>query len=325
MPATPYPHTRQNLDRIHSWQLLRRVWLLTILAMLQVTSPALANHHPLATYCLTRIAQEPEAPAAAQPATEEPPQIAFRVEGERFQVVGSRDRLLLRRRDDPDPFSQALVPQREFRHIKALALGKDGWLWIDGGEIDYMAPLNLQQQPPTFGLPVALPELMRKPCVSLVWHFLKACMPAQSSYSTTLNRAFVTGHRVTLLGWSALTSFEIVAGKVNLLPTKFQGARFVTDIPHLNGSLLRGPGGEALFYDGISVIPLLVDFPERPADYVFVEWIVETFASGRTYLRDPGLIGVQPFLMELKAGPTLVPIPLSEKWLNCHAICACGW
>ena len=212
------------------------------------------------------------------------------------------------------------VPQRESIHIRDLKLGKDGWLWIGGHEIDYMAPLDLQQLPPTLGPPVALPELMRKPCISLIWHLLRACPPAQSSYSITLNRAFVTGHRITLLGWPDLVSFEIVAGKAKPLPVQFRGARFEVDVPKVNGSLLRGPAGEALFYDGSSIIPL------RPADVTPGGWTVETFASGQTYLRrGPNRQEHQPFLMELKAGPTLVPIPLSEKWLNCHAVCACGW
>ena len=325
MFAIPSPQSQYSRRRVTFWQHLHRVCLLT-LAILWVTPSVSANNNPLATYCLARIAQRPKLPSAAQVINEEPPQITFRVKGELFHLAASRDRLLLTRGDDPTPLDKVPVPQRDFRRINALVLGRDGWLWIDGGEIDYMAPLDPQRWPPTLGLPVALPELMREPCVSLFWYVLGACMPADSTYSATLNRAFVTGHRVTLLGWPSLVSFEIVAGEAKRFPAKFRSARFVVDVPNLKGSLLRGRAGEVLFYDGVSIIPLLVDFPNRPMNDVLAGWRVEIFPTGRTYLRrGKNRPGRQPFLMELKAGPTLVPIPLSEKWLNCHEICACGW
>lgn|GEM_PF-1209060 len=310
MPFIPSSHLQRSRNWIPVWRLLCGLWLLTV-TMLQVASPSLAN--PLAGYCLTRVGPK-QSPTAAQTVEEETAEVRFSifsVRGERFHVAASYDRLLLTQGDNPTPLAQIPVPQREFRIIDALILGEDSWLWIDGDEIDYMARLDLQQQPPTLGQPVALPDLTEQPCPAL-FHFLGSCMRAQGRYSNTLNWAFITGHRVTLLGWPSLVSFEIVAGEAKRLPGKFHGTDFEIDIPHLSGSLLRGRAGEALFYDGVSITPLLTDFPDRPKNDTGVEWLVDTDNPGRTFLKSPALEGRQPFLMELQPGPTLNPIPLPD-------------
>lgn len=316
MPLIPSLQPQRIANWVFGWY-RHRVWLLTA-AMLWVAPPVRAN--PLADYCVERFTQELQPPSVDRLINEESPKITFSVKGEPFHLDGFGSRLWLTQGADPMLLAKVPVPQREFGRINTLVLSEDGWLWIDGGEVDYMAPLDLQQLPPTLGSPVALPELMKKPCISIVWHLLRACSPTQSRYSTLLNRAFVTGHQVTLLGRSALASFEIFAGEANLLPKKFQGARFVLDVPKLNGSLLQGPDGEVLFHDGTSITTL------RSAEVTSGGWTVEAFVSGRTYLSGgSNQSGRQPFLMELKEGPTLLTIPLSKKWLNCHAICACGW
>ena len=186
-----------------------------------------------------------------------------------------------------------------------------------------MVPLKLQQTPPTLGSPVALPELTKKPCASLwrfLWYYMSGCSRPHGSYSATLNRAFVTGHRVTLLGWPSLVSFEIVAGEAKRLPAKVQGIRWVADVPKLNGSLFEGSAREVLFYDGASVTPLLNDFLDRSTSNISVTWIVKILASGRAFLMVSDRLGGQPVLMELKAGPTLIPIFLPDEfkkgWLS---------
>ena len=319
MPLIPSLPLQRSYKQLNGGYLFRRLWLLTV-AVLWFAPPALAN--PLAAYCLSKIGPK-RPPTATRSGYEEPARVAFQVKGEPFQVVASRDRLLLTRGDDPTPLAEVEAQQGEFRHIYNLVLGRDGWLWINGIEVDYMAPLNLQQLPPTLGSPVALPELTIEPCASLwrfLWYYMNGCSRPEGRYSPTLNRAFVTGHRITLLGWPSLVSFEIVAGEAKRLPAKFYDARFVADVPQLNGSLLRGHAGEALFYDGVLMTPLLTDFPDRPTDDTAAEWIVVTVSSGRAFLRNPRLLGRQPFLMELKAGPILTPISLPDEpdnsWLD---------
>jgi hypothetical protein len=133
-------------------------------------------------------------------------------------------------------------------------------------------------------------------------------------YSTTLDRAFITGHRVTFLGWPNLVSFEMSAGKAKQLPVLANDARFIVDIPSLNGVLLKGPSNEALFYDGVTVTSLL------PPSTV-TNWYVKSIpSSNRTFLTNLGLLPDQPFLKELKAGlmltPVALPKELANRWLS---------
>lgn len=163
MPLIPPLHLQRSYKRVTGGYLFRRFWLLTV-AVLWFAPPALAN--PLADYCVERLAHQPKPSFAARAVGEEPAPVTFKVKGKPFQVKVSRDRLLLTQGTNPTPLTEVPVPQREFRVIHDLASGKDGWLWINGHEIDYMVPLDLQLLPPTFGQPVALPHLMRDLCSS---------------------------------------------------------------------------------------------------------------------------------------------------------------
>jgi len=271
---------------------------------------------PLGSYCISKISkmdrkQRPK--SDPDPFADKPAPVTVSVDGITFHIVASNDRLLLKRGEDETSLFEMRAPQDEFKRIDALTLGKNGWFWIDGGEIDYMVQLNLNGPLPTFGLPVALPELMSKPC-SILQRFLGGCTRASGIYSATLDRVFLTGYRVTFLGRSNLISFEISAGIAKQLPPLANSARFVVDVPKLNGALLKGPSNEALFYDGVAVTDLL-------ARGTMPDWyILRTPTSNRTFLTSIGRRSGQTFLKELKAGPMVTPIAipneLANSWLS---------
>jgi hypothetical protein len=245
-----------------------------------------------------------------------PARVTVPVNGESFHVVASHDRLLLMRKEGAAPLAEVRAQQYEYGKISSLALGEDGWLWIDGDETDYMALLDLNRKPPTLGRPVALPYLAYEPC-SIWQHFWEECRRAQGIYSATLDRAFITGHRVTFLGQPDLVSIEMRSGKAKLLPAKAQGARIIDDVPKLNGVLLRGSSGEALFYDGVAVTTLLPGSPDRSTGSELPTWRVESTLGGkRIFLTDVGLSKSRPFLVELKAGPMLTPISIPKELAN---------
>jgi len=236
------------------------------------------------------------------------------------------DYLDLTRPEEETSLAWVRAKQREYALIHALTLGKDGWLWIDGTEIDYMARLDLSSKPPTLGNPVALPELYTKPCSKFA-HFWAICLYADGTWSPTLNRAFISGHPVTLFGRSNPVGFEVIAGESKPLPTELKDARFLADLPKLNGVLFSGSSNEAFFYDGVTVTTLLGSYPPdiHPWGDYRLTWHHQSTLGERTFL-----ISIRRsekhdvFLMELKAGPILVPISfpdeLANNWLDLFAL-----
>jgi hypothetical protein len=52
-------------------------------------------------------------------------------------VVSGVDTLLLKRSGATTPLVSVTAPQYDYGQIEALVSTQDGWLWIDGGQIDY--------------------------------------------------------------------------------------------------------------------------------------------------------------------------------------------
>ncbi len=272
---------------------------------------ALAN--PLKAYCISQVGQKWE--EKKQP-VDEPPSVSVTVLGETFHVTASSSYLDITRPEEETRLARVHAKQNLFSRIEALALGKDGWLWIDGDEIDYMARLDLSSKPPTFGELVALPELYIKPCLKLD-HFLANCLYADGIWSPTLNRAFISGHPVTLFGRSNPVGFEVIAGESKPLPTELADARFLADLPKLNGVLFRGSSEEAFFYDGVTVTTLLGSYPPHTSGDYYPAWYLQSTLGERTFLHNMGsFYSDDRFLMELKAGPILVPISFPDEVAN---------
>ena len=280
------------------------------LAMIMAATVLLAPStlaDPLKAYCISQVGQKLEWPARERPL------VSVTAQGEKFHVITSGDNLGVIPSEGPPAwveFKQNITSQ-----IEALALGKDGWLWIDGAEIDYMARLDLSSKPPTLGNPVALPELYTKPCSKLA-HFWASCSRAQGNWSPTLNRAFISGHPVTLFGRSNPAGFEIIAGESKPLPAELTGARFQADLPKLNGVLFRAASNEAFFYDGVTVTTLFAGYPDKSAENL-PAWYHQSTQGERTFLTSIRRSEKDDvFIMELKAGPILVPYSFPDVGTN---------
>ena len=265
---------------------------------------------PLKAYCISQVGQKLEWPVR------ELPLVSVTALGETFHVTNTGDSLVLTRPEEEMPLVWGVdVSQDQTSHIEALALGKDGWLWIDGAEIDYMARLDLSSKPPTFEKPIQITKLRSSPCP--LWVALFAgCSLAQGNWSPTLNRAFISGHPVSLFGRSNPAGFEVIAGESKPLPTELKGASFMADLPKLNGVLFRAASNEVLLYDGVTVTNLLADYPGILGDNYPVLYLQSTQGE-RTFLTNIRRSEKDDlFVLELKAGPILVPYSFPDEGDN---------
>lgn len=159
--------------------------------------------------------------------------------------------------------------------IYGLALTKDGWLWVDGSDTDYLVPVDTRTAPPTIGEPLEISTLLGNECLPGTGFFLH-CFGSSSYYSRTLDRVFVYSIRRSLFGLLPATAVEIVNGQARPLPpeladaiTKQAEKSLISppfpwghlevsfkELPSLNGVLFKGANGEALFYDGKKVTSL---------------------------------------------------------------------
>jgi hypothetical protein len=254
----------------------------------------------LSTYCITSA--EPNSPSGEI-------NLSMIVRGKTFVVVASGDSLRIKKNKDDEAFySRVSVPQAD-SNIVSIDLGKSEWLWVDGRDIDYMVKINLTSDPPTFGSPIELPELVVEPC-SYLSSFFQLCARSQGTYSIVLDRVFIYGHRLTFLGLPDFVSFEMIAGQLKQLPPKLHDAYYMADVPKLNGVLFKNNANEVLFYDGIKVISLL----GSSSDW----WEVSVPPPNeRTILA----FGIKArFLLELIKGPVLVPVSVPSKVLESRGV-----
>lgn len=272
--------------------------------LLAINTTFLAVPHALAenlsSYCIIKLPKQKQEYNARQ--------VTVSVKGVPFHIVASSAHVFLRRNlGDPTFISSVSAPQHDF-NIESLTLGKSGWLWIDGRDIDYMVKIDLNTTPPTFGTPLPLPDLKAEPC-SYLWSFFGFCRRASAIYSTTLDRAFITGHRPTFLGFPDEVSFEMVTGKLKNLPPELKGFRWVQDVLSPRGVLFTNNAGKDLFYDGITLTPLMSEAHN---------WkIYNETGSVKTFLaKFQNSMTILEAVFELKAGPTLTPISVPEGLTN---------
>ncbi len=154
----------------------------------------------------------------------------------------------------------------------------------------------------------------------MIW--LDICwLPVEGKYSPTLGRAFVSGHRPTFWGRASLVSYEMMADEMEILPEQLQGAGFMAELPRLSGALFKGTSGEALFYDGVTVVDLFSNYPTPFAKNSWEKWgVSSTQNPERTFLRQIISFSETPVVAELKDRPQLIPISvpkeLAKTWLS---------
>ncbi|MEM8723716.1 MAG: hypothetical protein AAGE84_31305 [Cyanobacteria bacterium P01_G01_bin.39] len=161
-----------------------------------------------------------------------------------------------------------------------------------------------------------LPELYENPCDQLTRFWLGCYRETFFSYSPTLNRAFIQGHRQRDYGWGGdFTHLEISPSKTKSVPELLVKSGFSRDIPALNGALFRGRSkGEALFYDGDKVTNLFDYFPQAKKAKQDLNWYFIQTSNGRVFLA-VDFIRTQdyPLIMELKPGLWFRFIPVPKK------------
>ncbi|MEM8723717.1 MAG: hypothetical protein AAGE84_31310 [Cyanobacteria bacterium P01_G01_bin.39] len=163
-----------------------------------------------------------------------------------------------------------------------------------------------------------LPELYEKPCNKFYRFVWGECeRKTFFSYSPTLNRVFIQGHRRT--DWRGdFSHLEISPSGTKSVPESLVNSDFSEDISTLGGVLFRGDlEGEALFYNGNKVTNLSNYFPQSKNRKQGFKWdSIQTF-DGRTFLavdfvRTQG----NPFIMELKPGLRFRFIPVPKELKN---------
>lgn len=228
--------------------------------------------------------------------------------------------IVLRRSNEQSAISQ-MIFSPDGGTIRNLVLGEDDWLWIDKNTIDYVMKVNFAQEKSDFEPPIQLPKLSVQPC-HLLRRLFQKCPHQQYSYSPSLQSIFVSGYPLKSWRKHNHLNLEYVAGEKKPVPELLKRATFIADIPEWNGVLFRQSSGEALFYDGKTVINISADFRQLEGGENFQDWDIKTTAGGRSFIgkfdkrtsRDP------LFLMELNTKPGFKPIYLSEdfkhKWLD---------
>jgi hypothetical protein len=314
-------NNKSTQSNLAFWRQGKAQWVLIFLATTIMFMPSTLAKS-LDEYCVSRIGQKPKPTKVASYADKNQRQVTVRTGSALFDISIDHSDLVLKRKGSSVKLSEVKVPPYSYSSIiESITLTKDQWLWADGFEIDYMVAVNTNTTLPTFGKPTLFPKIYSHPCSMLANFF--GCLRAQGIYSKTLGRAFVEGHRVNFFGFSEPVSFEMMQGTVKPLPKTLQGARFVADVPQLNGALFRGVSDEAVFYDGITFTTLLPVPLNRSKNDDFVSWRIEDTQSGQTFLSNFGY-SKDPkktlFLAELKAGPILRPLSMpayiKNDWLN---------
>ena len=149
-----------------------------------------------------------------------------------------------------------------------------------------------------------LPELYKKPCTKFYRFFWGRCdRQTFFSYSPTLNRVFIQGHRQTDWGGD-FVHLEISESGAKSVPQPLVNSGFLEDLTTLNGAVFKSHEGEALFYNGSLVTNLSSHFPEpKKRENNGRNWNLKKTLEGRIFIVDDGFYSKRlPFVMELKTG-----------------------
>ena len=160
------------------------------------------------------------------------------------------------------------------------------------------------QLPPFIDSVENLPELYSQPCNNFYRFFWGECeRKTFFSYSPTLNKAFIQGHRRTDWGGD-FAHLEISPSGTKSVPEPLVNSGFLEDLPTLNGAVFKSNKGEALFYNGNLVTNLSSHFPEqKKTKNNGRSWNLKKTLEGRIFIVDDGFYSKRrPFVMELKTG-----------------------
>lgn len=127
-----FSHSWGGRDDYRNWW--RRIFRWFFLILVANVPRVIAE--PLDKYCLSPVERKPETRLTLSP--NKPARVTIPTRGQSLEVVVSGvDTLLLKRSGATTPLVSVTAPQYDYGQIEALVSTQDGWLWIDGGQIDY--------------------------------------------------------------------------------------------------------------------------------------------------------------------------------------------
>ena len=182
-----------------------------------------------------------------------------------------------------------------------------------------------QKLPSFIGSVENFPKLYKKPCNKLYRFFWGKCdRQTFFSYSPTLNRVFIQGHRRTDWGGD-FAHLEISESGTKSVPKLLINSGLLEDLPTLNGAAFISNEGEAIFYNGSLVTNLSSQFPEqKKSKNNGRNWNLKRTLQGRIFIVDNGFYSNRlPFIMKLKIGidtevnADLVSVPrkiVNQSW-----------
>jgi hypothetical protein len=312
----------------HKFKLWRQLSILRILIILifGISDSAVAS--PLNKYCISKVKATPsrlkfqdnlenKSSRALQQS------IVIFKNGEKFTLEDNGLGVQLKRPKNNKIISQLNYFLEKDEWIKYLYLTKDNWLFINADKNNYITKINLDLAELRLERPSKLPIVYREKCSSFENWFVGGCSVSGLSYSPTLDSIFVTGYHPTSSGQEWVT-MQVVAGKTKILLSPKTIESFRADIPQLEGVIFKGSSGEILFYDGLTVIELPIDFPKPVFWSKTPDWRIEGLSdivykystdiyNGRIFIGNLNTTITPKFLFELKAGLSTKPIPLPEE------------
>lgn len=210
-----------------------------------------------------------------------------------------------------------LAGEREY--IEQAFVTEDNWAFITSTFNNYMIKIEVEDSTPILGKTTKLPAIYSEKCNRfIIWLFDSKCSVSYVSYSSTLNRAFLSGYRDTFFGYKK-HAIEIISGKEKILPLPKKNKHFVVDIPKFNGVLFTSTNTELLFYDGDNMVVLPLEYlkkhlkGEKISYYMkgpFAGYPQETL-GGRVFLLT-SLNDSKQFILELKPDLSFSEISLPE-------------
>jgi hypothetical protein len=257
--------------------LVMAIWLLPICAFAQ----------SIGSYCLTKSPNNkvPEFRKSIDRSKLPDPQITFTHKGQAFHLVATHN--VVQMYDAQNNLISDVHAQQDSETLSfnELILGKSGWLWVDGYSNNYLVKMSFDESLPTFGQPQPMPVLYYER-YSYLSQWLGDPYIERGHFSRSLDRVFISGYPlsylgISIFGWPAKISYEIINGKQRLLPADLQdttlegwfrydeksGNYIYADFPGFGGALFRSKTGDALFYDGDKVISLFDKLKNEDGTY----------------------------------------------------------
>jgi len=172
-----------------------------------------------------------------------------------------------------------------------------------------------------------LPELYEKPCNKFYRFVWGECeRKTFFSYSPTLNKVFIQGHRRTDWGGD-FAHLEISPSGTKSVPESLVNSDFSEDISTLGGVLFRGDlEGEALFYNGNKVTNFSDSFSKSKKNTPSMRWRYRETSEGRMFLT-VDFVDAKETLLKIELLPELrfkfisVPEELENaSWLQLYTL-----